>query len=138
MEARAPLPTRRSERRVTDEERERTADRVRDAYELGALEHDEFEDRLSAAYAARTRSDLDVLTRDLPRDRRRTDAARRIVWRSHLTSYATVNGSIIAIWAATGGGYFWPLWPLLGWGIGLAMHGRGYRRRARRHRLRRP
>ena len=26
---------------------------------------------------------------------------------------------LIVIWAATGAGYFWPIWPLLGWGIGL-------------------
>src|SRR5207244_8137411 len=26
------------------------------------------------------------------------------------------------IWAATGGGYFWPIWPILGWGIAVACH----------------
>jgi len=29
----------------------------------------------------------------------------------------------VLIWALTGGGYFWPVWPALGWGIGVAMHG---------------
>ena len=26
---------------------------------------------------------------------------------------------LIVIWAATGAGYFWPIWPILGWGLGL-------------------
>src|SRR5205085_11426605 len=26
------------------------------------------------------------------------------------------------IWAAGGGGYFWPIWPILGWGIGVGCH----------------
>jgi hypothetical protein len=29
---------------------------------------------------------------------------------------------LIAIWAASGFGYFWPIWPLMGWGIGMAKH----------------
>jgi eukaryotic-like serine/threonine-protein kinase len=41
----------------------------------------------------------------------------------HLTLYPLVNVLLIGIWAASGGGYFWPVWPILGWGIGLAAHG---------------
>lgn len=41
----------------------------------------------------------------------------------HLTFYLLVNVFLIGIWAASGGGYFWPIWPMLGWGIGLAAHG---------------
>jgi eukaryotic-like serine/threonine-protein kinase len=41
----------------------------------------------------------------------------------HLTFYLLVNVLLIGIWAASGGGYFWPVWPILGWGIGLAAHG---------------
>ena len=26
---------------------------------------------------------------------------------------------MIAIWLLSGGGYFWPVWPLMGWGIPL-------------------
>lgn len=40
----------------------------------------------------------------------------------HLTSYALVNVLLIGLWAAGGGGYFWPVWVILGWGIGLAGH----------------
>jgi class 3 adenylate cyclase len=41
----------------------------------------------------------------------------------HLTLYLLVNVLLIGIWAASGGGYFWPVWPILGWGIGVAAHG---------------
>src|SRR3954466_10178190 len=41
----------------------------------------------------------------------------------HLTVYVSVNLLLIGIWAAGGGGYFWPIWPILGWGIGVACHG---------------
>ena len=41
----------------------------------------------------------------------------------HLTVYALVNVLLIAVWAASGGGYFWPVWVILGWGIGVAIHG---------------
>jgi class 3 adenylate cyclase len=41
----------------------------------------------------------------------------------HLTFYLLVNILLIGIWAASGGGYFWPVWPVLGWGIGVVCHG---------------
>jgi hypothetical protein len=39
--------------------------------------------------------------------------------RPELVAFLAVNLVLIAIWAATGAGYFWPIWPLLGWGLGL-------------------
>lgn len=42
---------------------------------------------------------------------------------AHLLAYVTVNGFLIAIWASTSpGGFFWPVFPLGGWGIGLFFH----------------
>jgi class 3 adenylate cyclase len=40
----------------------------------------------------------------------------------HLTLYALVNVLLIGIWAASGGGYFWPVWSILGWGLLVAGH----------------
>ena len=38
---------------------------------------------------------------------------------AHLIAYGTVNLLIIGIWYATmPGGFFWPMFPLLGWGSG--------------------
>jgi class 3 adenylate cyclase len=42
--------------------------------------------------------------------------------RIHATIYTVVNAVLIAIWAVSGGGYFWPIWPILGWGVGLGGH----------------
>jgi class 3 adenylate cyclase len=44
-------------------------------------------------------------------------------FKTHLTFYVLVNVLLIGIWAAGGGGYFWPVWVILGWGIGVAAHG---------------
>jgi len=44
--------------------------------------------------------------------------ARRAFGR-HAALYAGVNLLLIVIWALTGHGYFWPIWPILGWGVGL-------------------
>lgn len=43
----------------------------------------------------------------------------------HATVYVVVNLLLIGVWAVTGGGYFWPAWIIVGWGIGLAVHGVG-------------
>ncbi|MBL8773411.1 MAG: 2TM domain-containing protein [Phenylobacterium sp.] len=49
----------------------------------------------------------------------------KLAFRSHLLAYVMVNAGLVAIYIATGdfGDYFWPIWPMLGWGIGLAAHG---------------
>ena len=42
---------------------------------------------------------------------------------SHLTIYIVINLMLVAIWFFTGAGYFWPMWVMLGWGIGLVING---------------
>lgn len=34
-----------------------------------------------------------------------------------------VNASLLAIWALSGGGFFWPVLSILFWGIGLLFDG---------------
>ena len=41
---------------------------------------------------------------------------------AHLLAYVLVNAMLVGIWAVTGAGFFWPVFPLLGWGIGLAFN----------------
>jgi hypothetical protein len=44
-------------------------------------------------------------------------------FRVHAAIYLVVNSLLVVIWALSGAGYFWPIWAMLGWGIGLAFHG---------------
>jgi hypothetical protein len=115
-----------SELRASDAERERVAEHLRAAAGEGRLSADELEERLERAFGARTEGELTPLLADLPaatgpsppapaRDRRR----RRGPDRDHLRAYIAVNVMLVAIWALTGAGYFWPIWPILGWGVGL-------------------
>ena len=43
-------------------------------------------------------------------------------FRGHLVVYVLVNAMLVGIWAVTGAGFFWPIFPILGWGIGVAMN----------------
>ncbi|MER6732796.1 DUF1707 SHOCT-like domain-containing protein [Streptomyces puniciscabiei] len=52
--------------RASDSDRERVAEVLRDALTEGRLDMQEFEERLEAAYKARTYGELAPLTRDLP------------------------------------------------------------------------
>jgi DUF1707 SHOCT-like domain/2TM domain len=114
--------------RVSDVEREHTVDSLRHHYSAGRITADELEERIESAYHAKVRSDLDRLMYDLPSDRGRRAAKRmgeanRAAWRAHLTSYVGVNGGLTVIWAATGGGEFWPAWSIAPWGMAVAWHG---------------
>lgn len=69
------------------------------------------------------------MTNDIRTDeeRLRERAMRRLKsqadFRTHLLMYLLVNGVLVVIWAVTGAAMFWPIFPILGWGIGLAAHG---------------
>jgi hypothetical protein len=52
--------------RASDVDREAVVATLRDAYSAGRLTWDEFDERMTAAYAARTWGDLRPLTADLP------------------------------------------------------------------------
>ena len=59
-------------------------------------------------------------------DERRKAAIGRLqakrAFQGNLISYLAVNALLIAIWALSGRGYFWPIWVIVFWGLGLAMH----------------
>ena len=50
-------------------------------------------------------------------------AKQRAAFKRSLGSFFVVNCFLCAIWFVTSGpsSYFWPIWPILGWGLGLAM-----------------
>lgn len=121
--------------RVGDTEREAAAARLADHFAAGRLTAEEHAARVSAALTARTRGDLAELMADLPHQApavagttevrtqsARDDVARRAVllWRvTGLVPWAVMAVVFVVIWALTGAGYFWPVWPIAGWGIGV-------------------
>jgi hypothetical protein len=64
----------------------------------------------------------------LPRsvaERRRAEAVKSLEkkrgWQAGMVAYVVVNAFLVGIWAMTGRGYFWPAWPIGGWGLGMAL-----------------
>ncbi|HET9311185.1 MAG TPA: 2TM domain-containing protein [Actinomycetota bacterium] len=44
-------------------------------------------------------------------------------FRTHVLAYVLVNAFLVVIWAISGpDNFFWPIFSILGWGIGLAFH----------------
>ncbi len=58
---------------------------------------------------------------DLRREAVRTLQKRRGFYR-HALAYVLFNALLIVIWAVGGRGFFWPVFVLVGWGIGLAFN----------------
>jgi hypothetical protein len=64
-------------------------------------------------------AERDVVLREraIKRLRKKRDFA------GHLLVYFLVNAFLVAIWAVTNvHGFFWPIFPLVGWGIGVVMN----------------
>jgi hypothetical protein len=57
------------------------------------------------------------------REREVRQILRRRAFYVHVCVYLAVQLMLFAIWALVGGGFPWFLFPLLGWGVGLAAHG---------------
>jgi hypothetical protein len=112
--------------RVSDDERERVVSLLHRHGAAGRLTHDELDERVGLALGARTRADLERLTADLPAEPGPYRQVRRIKQRrelqTHAVVYLIVNLALIAIWAVTWQGFFWPVFSLAGWGVGLAIH----------------
>ncbi len=128
----------------------------------GYLAMDEFDERSDRLLRARTAGELAVLQQDLPvtrivppaqprpdeiarphgsdvRNRRCAAVGHGLP--AYVGSYLGTMALLIGIWLvvglAAGAWYFWPIWPMLGWGVCVARravpglaggHGRGGRR----------
>jgi DUF1707 SHOCT-like domain/2TM domain len=121
--------------RAGDREREQTANQLGSALAQGYLTLDEYETRLQAAFSARTTAELRQLVADLPlaqlrrNDPRRREARRAAARRGvqiHLVGYLAMVFVVLTVWLAVGltagAWYFWPVWPILGAGIGVLGH----------------
>lgn len=52
----------------------------------------------------------------------KTEEGKEQSFRSHLNSYISVIAFLWVIWFVTGARHMWPIYPMMGWGIGLACH----------------
>ena len=116
--------------RTSDAEREEVVTILRAAMGEGRLSLDEGEERIATAYATKYRDELGPLTTDLPNGGheavRRTPEGKAqfaAMARWHLARRAVfvafVGVILISIWAASGGGFFWPAIPLAFLVLGL-------------------
>ena len=121
--------------RAGDCDRERTANQLGQAVAQGYLVFDEYESRLQATFAAHTTAELRQLVADLPLGHLyRNDPERRaararaahLSVRIHLGAYLAMVVIVLTVWLAVGltagAWYFWPIWPILGAGIGVLSH----------------
>jgi hypothetical protein len=130
--------------RVGDAERERTAAALGEHFAAGRLTRGELDERLTAAWTARTAEDLDRLMADLPNAThfgdspgvpaavgRRGAGERTSLSRAALAAHAAGVVPVLAllwgIWAVTGFGFPWPVFPTVGVLAGLGGHSRGLR-----------
>lgn len=51
-------------------------------------------------------------------------AKKRVGFKWNFIAYIIINAFLIGVWYFTSGrnSYFWPIWPMLGWGIGIAFN----------------
>jgi hypothetical protein len=138
---RDPGDQRRASLRASDADREQFVEALRQHHAEGRLTVEELTERTERAYAARTFGDLDALATDLPplrppapspaqppptgppgmrpSGRKRTEAKvnllRTVLW------FGLLSIVLIAVWAMTDfGGYFWPIWPMIGFMLAIA------------------
>ena len=121
--------------RASDADREIVRGLLADAYTDGRLNQDEYDDRLNTLYASRTLGELPTLVSDLvpanspparpaalaPAELRARGARK---WRKDVEEafagflIPTIICTVLWI-AITGGGFFWPVFPMLIFGINL-------------------
>ncbi len=110
--------------RVSDLERERAVEEIRQHFAAGRLDEDELNERVSAAYAAKTTGELAALGADLPAlpisggQQRAELASRRAALRRRLIQQSGGGIALLAlctaIWLIDGAnGQFWPVWVLI-------------------------
>ncbi|HEY6746688.1 MAG TPA: DUF1707 domain-containing protein [Mycobacteriales bacterium] len=145
MTAPEPRPLEPNAMRAGNEDREKVVAHLNSAFAEGRLDVSELEERVAAAYRAKTMGELAPLTADLPAQyaaspvRRPTPQppARPAGERHDTARWAPIGGGLaiflvnVLIWAAVSAGtgnliYFWPIWtaiPLVIAVVGVVLSG---------------
>lgn len=110
--------------RASDEQREHVAQDIREHFAAGRLSEDELDERVQAAYSAKTQQELDKLMADLPKlpaspaqqkaelVQRRRHLQRRLI--QETGGGAALFVVCTVIWISSGAsGQFWPIWVAL-------------------------
>lgn len=129
--------------RSSESERERVIERLRVHAGEGRLDVPELEERIEAAYSAKTRGELRELLGDLPKPTpiRRRPRTRRVVALGSAASALLPLLVAIALFSFAPPAFAWMGWPILGWwifaglpaaGLGFAWCGHAKRSRRRR------
>ena len=133
MEHDPNIPSRQPDLRASDAERAQIIELLRRHHQDGRLTAEELAERIERVNAATTFGDLDASMANLPRLlpslapptatvlERTPGAARQAFYRA-LFAYVVINLFLIGIWAFSGRGAFWPIWVVLGWGLGMAFY----------------
>jgi disulfide bond formation protein DsbB len=121
--------------RIGDRDRDAAVRHLGVALAAGYLGLAEYENRLETVFTAQTTADLGQVFADLPisrlrqQDPQRRQARRRAARRSvgiHAAAYLLMVVVVLVVWLSVamsmGDWYFWPVWPILGAGIGLVAH----------------
>jgi Domain of unknown function (DUF1707) len=127
--------------RASQAERERVVERLRVHAGEGRLDLSELEQRIEAAYGAKTRGELAELLADLPEPSRRRARPRGVVAFGSIAAALVPLVLAIALFTFAPPGLAWIGWPVLGWwffaglpaaGFGFASCGHARRGRSRR------
>jgi hypothetical protein len=110
----------------SEAEREQVAATLRHHYAAGRLTVEEFTARIDRAYAAETPQELRAVLAGLSAPPLTVGGSRLGLVLRHegflvpAAVFGAIEAFLILVWALTGGGYFWPVWPFLGLALVLS------------------
>jgi hypothetical protein len=61
-------------------------------------------------------------TEDQLREQAVIELRKRHELAGHVIAFVMVNTFVVIIWYVSGAGFFWPVFPIFGWGIGIVFH----------------
>ena len=68
---------------------------------------------------------MEAGTEDDLRKQAVTQLKRKRAFRNQIVMFVLVNAMLVVIWAVSDSGFFWPIFPIVGWGIGLGAQAYG-------------
>jgi fatty acid desaturase len=78
----------------------------------------------TAAELGISEESLSLAEEQLARERevKQFNRGRRVGFWQHLLVYATVNAFLVFVYFISGSSSFWPIWPIVAWGVAVLIH----------------